>query len=292
MIHGIYRKLSDILAKWRLALGVITITLTVGILLYHTSLPFRNLVSRLIPKETVADMIRDYTTIVLIAFLASLLGGKKIKKKITAENSERLGVTFREADKGYIGKYKDRKITYTFSDGNGDDDYAEFDLYHQRPLNLGVYLIITQSKFKLWWQTLRLFISQGLISNRIRLPAPLLEKGLSFWATDDNIGKQLILNPDLNLPLFQLDELVNQNNGHFVIDDTVITMRYPFKTILDSSILETALQVSTAFTSSMMLPQQISRRLKIWRGFWEAIFILIVIAIVANWAWSIIKTLL
>jgi hypothetical protein len=292
MLHSIYSKLSDILAKWRLALTVITILLTIGILLYYTSVPFRNLINRLIPKEAVSEIIKDYATIALVSFLASLFGGKKIKKKITAENSQKLGITFRKTDEGYIGEYKGRKITYTFSDGKEDNDYAELALFHQQSLNLGLYLAITKSKFKLWWHNFRLFFSQGLISNRIMLPVPMQEKGVVCWSTEENIGKQLILNPKINAPLFQLDELVNHNNGRFTIDDASITMRFPFKTILDTSILETALQVSTAFTKSTMLPQQLSRRISIWKGFWEAIFILVIIAIVVYWAWSIIKNLL
>jgi hypothetical protein len=284
-------KLTRLFSRWRKLFIFICILCLGIILLYVYYAPFRDYVNQYLPKHIISRIIDFLIPTLVGTIFAIFLSGSKKQKEVLIKNSRRLGLTFQKTDEGYIGNYKGRKISYSFSGGKEDHDNAEFVFFHQRPLNLGLFLIINQSKYKLWILNLRLFITQDFISNRIMLPVQLLDQGINCWASEGTITKQLMLNSKITNPLSQLNELVKNYKGHFQIDDESITMQFPFDTLLDNTILEIAYQLSSGFSNSIMLPQQMSRYLTIRKAFYKAAYSLVIIALIVYWGWDTVTKL-
>lgn len=280
-----------IFKKWRPALIILCVTFIGLILLYLFYPVFHDFVNRNLPKHF-TERIMDYTIPILIGTIFTLfLSGRKKKQQVLNENSRRLGITFQKTDDVYLGEYKGRKITYSFSGGKEKHDRAKLVFYHQRPLNLGLYLDDDPSTQHGWLQNLRMFVSQGYAVKQIELPIQLQEEGIKCWATEIMIGKQLLLNQRIINPILHLSEFVKQHKGWFSIDDLRITMQFPFDTLLNNTIAESAYQVSSAFSNSIMLPQQLSRSVAIWKIAYKAVWIVIPAGLFVFWVWSTINKL-
>ncbi|MFB3897110.1 MAG: hypothetical protein ACE14V_12485 [bacterium] len=245
-----------------LALGVI-------LLLYFVYSPFREWWGRYLPSDIHFVIFIFLFIFIMILVITGLFSGFKKKRQLLNINLHRLGIKLTEksskytlSGEAYFAEFHGKKIAYIFNSG-GNDSTVELVLYHQRPLNLGWIFGKNNRNWLGQILAIKNWIATGIISKSIEIPTQLIARGFFCRATEKMIGKALLQNNKIITPLLELDDLLTLYKGKFTIDDESVIMTFPYKTLFDPSILETACRVSTAFTNSVMLPGTPSNMLRL-----------------------------
>ena len=182
-------------------------------------------------------------------------------------------------DGAYHSEWHGLKVKYQLTNEE-DANYAQLGLLHRRPLNLGMHLSDKKESA---------FVARltALQSKPIDLPTNLAEKGIKCLVADESVGKLLVSSDKATTAILELDELVKSYKGDFVIDDTMVKMKFPYGTLFDKTILESADHVSSAFTASIMLPAAPPRRVLIQKRIFNAIVFLLILGFILTIIWAI-----
>lgn len=231
----------------------------------------------------------------VIGIIAAVVIGvaRKIKKegKLAQENIRRLGIPFKHKLTGpFLADWKGQKVQYELRQTEYYR-FAQLSLSHRRPLHIGLCLTKQSSKKIANLLSIHKWLLIALGSKQIEVPPDLRERGFKCWVKDKTVGTLLIASDKVVTPLIHLDETIKHYQGALMVDDHVVRIVFPYDTLFDNSILESAYPLSTSLSTSIMLPPIFHDYIRFENKVLNVLLITLITTIIFLIGWLIMQSL-